>query len=149
MCLGDTCSHQKGGDNSQVPSDSSGPCLTGCSQGMRFKMPLGNPLKAPSHGVGSRYELRAVLFTARCEVFQYFNWKGCAHARPWIITSVAFPAGATHTPVMSHFSKLQTVFTPQQVVVMYPQHRTGEKRQPLRDDTLSGLGPICPIWMSW
>ena len=60
VCLGDTCSHQKWGDNSQMPSDSSGPCLTGCSQGMRFKMPLGNHLKAPSHGVGSRCELRAV-----------------------------------------------------------------------------------------
>ena len=60
VCLGDTCSHQKGGDNSQVPSDSSGPRLTGCSQGKSFKMPLSNPLKASSHVVGSRCELRAV-----------------------------------------------------------------------------------------
>ena len=60
MCLGNTCTHQKGGDNSQVSSDSSGPCLTGCSQGMKCKMPLGNPLKAPSHGVGFQCELRAV-----------------------------------------------------------------------------------------
>ena len=60
VCLGDTCSHQKGGDTSQVPSDSSVPCLTGCSQVMRFKMPLGNHLKSPSHGVGSLCELRAV-----------------------------------------------------------------------------------------
>lgn len=46
-------------EGEEVPSNSSGPYLTGCFQGMTFKMQAGNPL-APGHGVGTRGELRAV-----------------------------------------------------------------------------------------
>ena len=73
VCPGDTCSRQEEGDNSEVSSDSSGPCLSGCFQGMRFKWLGGNPL-APGSGAVLRLSSERVCVPPRWEMFQHFTW---------------------------------------------------------------------------